>query len=109
MKTEMEQSTQTPEEVLQELRSLVSEAEQILKQSAGENDEPRLAALRQRFEAAQERLTEFYEEARRRVVAGAQYTDQTIRDNPYQSLAVAVGVGVIAGLVLSRLRTSPVD
>jgi ElaB/YqjD/DUF883 family membrane-anchored ribosome-binding protein len=38
------------------------------------------------------------------VVAGARCTDATIREHPYQSLALALGVGVIAGALLSRRR-----
>ncbi|MEI9866578.1 MAG: hypothetical protein WDN00_18895 [Limisphaerales bacterium] len=35
-------------------------------------------------------------------MAGAKATDQVIRENPYKSLGVAVGIGVIIGYLLRR-------
>ncbi len=43
-----------------------------------------------------------YEGAKQRVVAGAKSTDQAIRANPYQSLAIAAGVGLLVGVLLGR-------
>ena len=43
-----------------------------------------------------------YDGARKRVVAGAKCTDEAIRENPYQSLAIAGGVGLLVGLLLAR-------
>jgi ElaB/YqjD/DUF883 family membrane-anchored ribosome-binding protein len=47
-------------------------------------------------------LTEAYGKARKSVVAGARYTDETIRTHPYQSLAIALGVGVLVGALIRR-------
>lgn len=103
MKTENDRALQqTPEDVLKELRALVGEAEEILRQTPEGNSEGTVAALRERFEAAQERLTELYDGAKKKVVAGARYTDHAIRENPYQSLAVALGVGVLVGVLIGR-------
>ena len=106
MKTDVDKTAQTPEDVLKDLRSLVGEAERILGQSPGGNCEATVAALRERLEAAQERVAELYTDARQKVVAGAKYTDQTIREHPYQSIAVAVGLGLIAGVLLGRRSNS---
>jgi len=43
-----------------------------------------------------------YDSTKKKVAAGAKYTDTAIRDNPYQSIAVALGVGVLLGLVVGR-------
>jgi ElaB/YqjD/DUF883 family membrane-anchored ribosome-binding protein len=58
--------------------------------------------LRTRFDAAQERFTDIYEGAKKKVVAGAKCTDAAIRANPYQSLAIAAGVGLLVGVLLGR-------
>ena len=55
-----------------------------------------------RFLAAQERFADVYTGARKKVIAGAKYTDETIRANPYQSLAIAAGVGLLVGVLLGR-------
>lgn len=108
MKTEMDRPQQTPEGVLNELRSLVSEAEKILGEApeGACNGAATLAALRERLETAQERVTELYEKGRQKVVAGARYADETIRENPYQSIAIALGLGLLAGVLLGR-RSKP--
>ena len=104
MKTETDRATQTPEDVLNELHSLVGEVERIVAQASQGSCScnTTLAALRGRVEAAQERLSAIYEGAKRNVVAGAKCADATIRDNPYQSIAIAAGVGLLAGVLLSR-------
>ena len=102
MKTEIDRPMQTPEDVLNELRSLVGEAEKILGQAPAGNCDATVAALRERFEAAQERLSEYYTTAKQKVVAGAKYTDTKIRENPYQSLALALGIGLLAGVLVGR-------
>src|SRR5215207_6883163 len=96
------QAAQSPKDILEELRSLVADAEKMVGDSVGESSEEIVTALRQRYAAAQERLGEAYQSARRKVTEGARYTDETIRENPYQSIAVAVGVGLIAGVLLGR-------
>jgi ElaB/YqjD/DUF883 family membrane-anchored ribosome-binding protein len=108
MKSEAQETTQTPVDILNELRALVSEAERIIGQApaAGCDCETTLAALRERMEAAQERCAELYEGTKRKVIAGAQRADATVRENPYQSIAIAVGVGLLAGVLLGR-RANP--
>ena len=58
--------------------------------------------LRVQKEWSQERLAHVYARARKRVVAGAACTDTAIRDHPYQSLAIALGVGLIIGVLVRR-------
>lgn len=102
----MKTNRASPEQVLNELRSLLSEAEELVADSAREGREAATAALRDRFVAAQEQLGELYSDVRNKVVAGAKYTDATIRENPYMALAVALGAGVIAGALLARCCSS---
>lgn len=92
----------TPKELLTELQSLVAEAETMMADSLTEHSTEALSNLRARFGAAQERMGEFYDGAKKKVVAGAKYTDTAIRENPYQSLAVALGVGVLVGVLIGR-------
>jgi ElaB/YqjD/DUF883 family membrane-anchored ribosome-binding protein len=108
MKSETESATQTAEDVLNELRALVGEAEKILGQTREENSncESTVAALRERLAEAQERLGEVYQDARQKVVAGAKYTDAKIRENPYPSIAIALGAGLLAGVLLGRRGNS---
>lgn len=94
--------TQTAEELLNELRTLVKEAEKYLGDSIVETSDETLSALRARFAAAQERLTELYGDTKKKVIAGTQKADEKIRENPYQALAITLGVGVLLGVLLGR-------
>jgi ElaB/YqjD/DUF883 family membrane-anchored ribosome-binding protein len=92
----------TPKELLTELRELVSEAETMMADSITEHSAEAINNLRARFEAAQERFSDIYEGARKKVVAGAKHTDAAIRENPYQALAIALGLGLLLGVVVGR-------
>ena len=92
----------TPKELLSELQSLVSEAQTMMTDSLSEHSAEAIENLRQRFAVAQERFSEAYQGAKQRVVAGAKRTDVAIRENPYQALAIAAGVGLIVGVLLGR-------
>ena len=92
----------TPKELLAELQSLISEANTMMASSLSEHSAEALENLRARFSLAQDRLSEFYVGAKKQVIASARQTDTTIRENPYQSIAVALGVGLVFGLLLRR-------
>jgi ElaB/YqjD/DUF883 family membrane-anchored ribosome-binding protein len=93
-------TSDNPDTFLADLRTLVTEAEKLLDGS--ETGSENAHTLRERFEAAQERFTDLYAGAKKRVIAGGKATDQAIRENPYQSLAIAAGVGLIVGVLLGR-------
>ena len=95
-------SAHTPKELLTELQTLVAEAETMMADSVTEHSSEALGNLRARFGAAQERMGELYDGAKKKVVAGAKYTDTAIRENPYQALAIALGVGVLIGVLVGR-------
>lgn len=97
--------THTPKELLVELKALAVEAEAMMVGSLSDHSAEAMANLRERFSAAQERFTEIYDQTKQKVVAGAKCTDASIRENPYQSLAIALGVGLLVGVLVGR-RTS---
>lgn len=95
-------NTSTPKELLADLQSLVAEAQTMMTDSLSEHSADAINNLRERLAAAQERLGEVYDGAKKRVVAGAKFTDEAIRENPYQALAIAAGVGLLVGVLLGR-------
>lgn len=98
-----------PKEILNEVKALIDEAETIMTGAPSDLTVDALGTLRERFDAAQERFSELYAGARKKVVAGAKCTDEAIRENPYQALAIALGVGAVlgslAGLMIGRRRS----
>ena len=102
MKNRTEPTAPTPKELLNELRTLVGEAEKMLADSVTEHSADALTALKSRFTAAQERAADLYAAAKKKVVAGAKATDTTIREHPYQSIAAALGAGLLIGILVGR-------
>lgn len=92
----------TSKDLLDDLRTLVLEAETMLGSTVNETTSAAVHSLRERFNAAHEKLGAMCADAKRQVVAGARCTDTAIRANPYQSLAIAAGVGLVAGILLGR-------
>lgn len=95
-------TAQTPKDLLNDLHALVADAEKMMGDSISEHTADAVSALRARYDAASERMGELYEGTRKRVVAGAKCTDEAIRENPYQSIAIAAGVGLVVGILLGR-------
>jgi len=97
-----QETVQTPKQLLADLKALVAEAEAMMVDSLSEHSAEALSNLRERFNLAQERFADVYEGAKKKVVAGAKYTDTAIRENPYQALAIAAGAGLLVGVLLGR-------
>jgi ElaB/YqjD/DUF883 family membrane-anchored ribosome-binding protein len=57
---------------------------------------------RNRLKSALEATGETYARLKARAVDGAKATDKAIRENPYQALGIAFGLGALAGFLLSR-------
>ena len=102
MKHNHDTAAQTPKDLLNDLHALVAEAEKMMGESPTEHNGDAVGALRTRFTAAQERLSDLYTGARKQIVAGAKSTDAAIRANPYQSLVIAAGVGLLVGVLVGR-------
>ena len=62
----------------------------------------KVAEARRRLGAALENGKELYGRVRDKAVEGARVADQTVRENPYQAMGIAFGVGALIGYVLSR-------
>src|SRR5206468_216506 len=95
---EIEEST---ERLLQDLRAVVHDGEELLKAGAQELGE-RGAAARERLAAALESAKETRRRLEERAVAGAQATDRMIREYPYHSIGIAFGIGLVIGVFVNR-------
>lgn len=95
-------SAETAEEVLENLRSLIAEAEELIGSGVANTSSEVLEDVRSRLSEGLDKLNDYYGTAKEKVVAGARRTDETIRSHPYESLAVALGVGVLVGALIRR-------
>jgi len=94
--------TPTPHELLNDLKTLVADTELLVTSTVSERSAEALEALQARLAVAQERFMKIYSLSREKVVAGARCTDAAIRKNPYRSVALALGGGLLVGLLLGR-------
>ena len=95
---EIEEST---EKLLQDLKAVVHDGEELLRAGAHELGE-RGEAARERLAAALEVAKDTARKLQDQAVAGAQATDRFIRQYPYQSVSIAFGFGMLIGLLASR-------
>jgi ElaB/YqjD/DUF883 family membrane-anchored ribosome-binding protein len=95
---EIEQST---EKLLQDLRAVVQDGEELLRAGAKDLSERGVAA-RERLAAALEVAQETRRKLEERAVAGARAADRMVHEHPYQSVGVAFGVGMLLGILLNR-------
>ena len=95
---EIEEST---ERLLQDLKAVVRDGEDLLRAGAQNLSEKGLAA-RERLAAALEVAKETRRRLQERAVVSAKATDRLIRENPYQSIGIAFGVGMVFGILLNR-------
>ena len=62
----------------------------------------KVSEARKRLAAALESGKEIYGRVREQAVEGAKVADQTVRENPYQAIAIGVGVGALIGYLLGH-------
>jgi ElaB/YqjD/DUF883 family membrane-anchored ribosome-binding protein len=60
---------------------------------------------RKRLGAALENGKQIYGNVRDKAVEGAKAADKTVRENPYQAIAIALGVGALIGYLAARRRS----
>ena len=103
-------STATPNEVttdqlLADLKTVMNDAEALLRATSAQTGE-KIQEVRARAEEslrqAKARLTSIEDEALRRAREVADATDEYVRENPWQSVGIAAGVGLLVGLLLAR-------
>jgi ElaB/YqjD/DUF883 family membrane-anchored ribosome-binding protein len=95
---DIEEST---ERLLQDLKAVVHDGEELLKAGAQELGERGLAA-REKLSAALEVAKETRRKLQERAVASARATDRLIHEYPYQSIGIAFGLGMLFGILVNR-------
>lgn len=89
------------EQMVDDLRSVTRDAEELVNATASEgSDRARNARARltQAIEAAKETCARWEQKA----LESAKATDKVIRDHPYQSIGIALGLGILIGVLVSR-------
>ncbi len=95
------------EKLVHDLRSVVSGAEDLLRATANQTGD-KISDARDRIEAsladARVRLADAERSLRDTTRQAATATDEYVRDNPWQAVGIAAGVGMLIGMLISRGR-----
>ena len=93
------------DKLIEDLHAVVRDAEDLLKATASQAGE-KIQQARERAEEsvrqAKERLAGLEDEALAHARELANDADKFVRDKPWQAVAIAAGVGLVLGLLLSR-------
>lgn len=97
--------TSPSDRLLTDLHQVVTDAESLLRATADQTSAG-ASELRARVQTTLDRakssLGEFQNVAIDRAKAAGKATDDYVHDNPWQSIGVAAGVGLLLGLLLTR-------
>jgi ElaB/YqjD/DUF883 family membrane-anchored ribosome-binding protein len=93
------------EQLVADLKTVMEDAEALLKATSsltGEKIQEVRARAEESLRQAKVRLSQVEEEAMRRAreVAGA--ADEYVRENPWQSVGIAAGIGLVVGMLFAR-------
>lgn len=95
------------EKLMQDLRVVVADAEELLRATAGQAGE-KAAAARERIQeslvAAKERLVAAERAVVEKTKQAAKATDEYVHENPWKAVGIAAGAGLIIGMLISRGR-----
>jgi ElaB/YqjD/DUF883 family membrane-anchored ribosome-binding protein len=95
----------TTDQLVSDLKAVMTDAEALLKATStqtGDRIQEVRARAEQSLREARVRLGEVEEQALRRAREMADATEEYVRDNPWRSVGVAAGVGLLLGLLISR-------
>jgi ElaB/YqjD/DUF883 family membrane-anchored ribosome-binding protein len=104
MTTESADST-TRDKLVANLKTLISDSEELLRASAGQAGE-KISAARERIQAslatAKVKLGEAERAAVEQAKKAARVTDEYVQENPWQAVGIAAVAGLVLGVLISR-------
>ena len=95
----------TGDRLLRDLQTVVEDAEELLQATAaqtGDKVEGVRARAQDSLRWAKSRIAEIEGDALDQVRAAASSADDYVQGNPWQAIALAAGVGLLLGLLISR-------
>ena len=95
----------TPTETHSDAGNLLEDAQALLTATTQVGEE-KVVEARKRLAVALEKARKTWNNVQDKAVAGAKATDQVIRDHPYHSMGVALGIGAVVGYLLASRRSN---
>lgn len=100
-----EQLSLGKQKIVEDLNVLLTDSEEMLRLAAsvpGEGLDALRDRLRTHVDSVQNALSDAQDSAQRRYRSATVQTERYVRQNPWQSLGIAAGVGFMIGLLASR-------
>jgi ElaB/YqjD/DUF883 family membrane-anchored ribosome-binding protein len=95
----------TTEKLLEDLRQVIRDAEELLRATAGVAGD-KVAEVRERAEetlrSAKARLLDLSVDLNERAQAAADSADRYVRSNPWTAIGIAAAAGLLLGALLTR-------
>ncbi len=95
------------EKLMQDLRVVVADAEELVRATAGQAGE-KISTARERIQeslsAAKVRLIAAEEAVVAKTKQAAKATDEYVHENPWKSVGIGAAIGMIVGMLISRGR-----
>ncbi len=91
--------------LVDDFKALTTDTEELLRATANQTGERASAArarVEERLRKAKEVVDELREDVMERSRAAAEAADRTVRDHPWELVAVAAGVGFLLGMLTAR-------
>ncbi len=98
-------TTVTTEKLAQDLKIVISDAEELLRATASQAGEKVFAArekIQDSLRQAKVKLAEVEDVLIDQGKLAARATDEYVHDHPWRAVGIAAGVGLIIGMLISR-------
>lgn len=95
----------TTETLVDDLKTVMRDAEALIKATSaqtGDKIQEVRAKAEESLRQARERLTVIEKEALQHAREVADATEEYVRENPWQSVGIAAGIGLVLGILISR-------
>jgi ElaB/YqjD/DUF883 family membrane-anchored ribosome-binding protein len=93
------------EKLMEDLRSVVSDAEALLHATAsqaGEGASVARARIQKSLQDVKERLIDAEDAVIERTKEAAKVTDEYVHDNPWKAIGITAALGMIVGMLIAR-------
>ena len=101
----MKSKAVSADKLMEDLRLVVTDAEELLRATAGQAGE-KVAEARERaaesIDAAKARIAQAGYAAAEQTRVAAKATDDYVHENPWTAVGIAAAVGVVLGVLMSR-------
>lgn len=93
------------DKLMDDLRLVIADTEELLRMTAdqaGDSAAEVRSRIQSRLHEARAQLTEMQEVAATKLKAASNATDAFVHENPWKSIGIAAGIGLVIGLLIGR-------